>query len=493
MTDAPPPLDALPLLFRAANLIHDAFLITTARLEQPGPQIIYVNRAFTEMTGYSASEVVGRSPRFLQGEATSRETTDRMKECLRVGKDFDGRVVNYRKDGGEYVVELRIRPICNEMGKVTHFFSLQRDVTHDEATSAHLRRLEQAVEQTHDSILMFGADGRVYFANSAYLEWSGLPMDEVLHRPVWRLPGHPEKRLDLDFARQHLSKGEPWQREYDVTVPGAGEIKSRSVFTTVSPVRGEDGAGGFVAICRDLTERNRVWSVAEAHRVADDMGQIFAFIRHELGNPLNSIKSALTVLESEDDPLSDRQSGYVSRILEEVSRLEFFLTALRSFGMHDRLRIEKLNVARVLDRFHSVYRKAADEKGVALRLRSPDDVFVMADEQALFQVLAQLVGNAFDAVAGHSEPEVTIDCRRVARRVRLSIQDNGVGVSKADLERVTKPFFTTKRDSAGLGLALVGKLLSKMGGTLRIESTPGKGTRVAVEFLQQEAPAEKGS
>ena len=94
-------VDSLPLLYRAANFIPDALLITTARLEPPGPQIIYVNRAFTELTGYSADEVVGRSPTILQGEATSKESLRRLERGLGRGEEFDDKLVAYRKDGKE--------------------------------------------------------------------------------------------------------------------------------------------------------------------------------------------------------------------------------------------------------------------------------------------------------------------------------------------------------------------------------------------------------
>lgn len=476
-----PALDSLPLLFRAANLIQDAFLITTADLDLPGPQIVYVNRAFTEMTGYSAEEVVGHSPRFLQGELTPRDVLLRLRVCLRHGVDFDGRLINYRKDGSQFLLDLRIRPIRNHDGEVTHFFAVQRDVSKETEQQTHLESLEQAVHQTLDSILMFGSDGRVHFANPSYLEWSGMSTRDVLGKRVWTLPGFPRTREDFSWARRQLAQGLSWQREYEADI---GPGNRRNLFTSISPVRRSDDAmGEFVAICRDVTERNRIETIADAHRAADQLGQIFAVIRHELGNPVNSVKSALTVLASEADPLSPRQSEYVSRILAEVARLEFLLVSLRSFGLFDRLRLEPIDVGRLMARVELLMTSEMQQRGIRLQVvPPPEGTVVSADEQGLLHVLVQLLKNSIDAVSASADPEIRVISEVAKRRLRLSVRDNGIGIPKDDLERAISPFFTTKKRAAGLGLASVSKLLSKMRGIVEIDSAPGVGTTVSIEL-----------
>lgn len=104
-------------------------LLTTANLDPPGPEIVYVNQAVTRTTGYTREELIGATPRIFQGSATDREVLDRLKAELRAGNSFEGRTWNHRKDGTPYQVEWTVTPLRLEGKKVDYFFSLQRDVT----------------------------------------------------------------------------------------------------------------------------------------------------------------------------------------------------------------------------------------------------------------------------------------------------------------------------------------------------------------------------
>ena len=119
----------LNVLRAAVEASGEAILITSADLDEPGPRIEYINPAFTRMTGYGIGEVVGRTPRFLQGPKTDLAVIDRMRIALTAGGPFQGETVNYRKDGSTYVVEWLITPIRDQDGRITRWISAQRDVT----------------------------------------------------------------------------------------------------------------------------------------------------------------------------------------------------------------------------------------------------------------------------------------------------------------------------------------------------------------------------
>lgn len=109
---------------------NDAVLITDAEsLDYPGPKIIYVNEAFTKMTGYEADEVIGQSPRILQGAKTSKVELIKLGRGLRNGENCEVTVVNYRKDGSEFWVNFTVIPVVDELGTHTHWIGVQRDVT----------------------------------------------------------------------------------------------------------------------------------------------------------------------------------------------------------------------------------------------------------------------------------------------------------------------------------------------------------------------------
>ena len=112
-----------------AETVSDGVLVTSADLDPPGPRIEYVNAGFTRITGYEPEEVLGQTPRILQGPRTDRATLDRLREALSRGESFLGTAINYRKDGTEYVNEWLINPSRDADGRILRWVSAQRDVS----------------------------------------------------------------------------------------------------------------------------------------------------------------------------------------------------------------------------------------------------------------------------------------------------------------------------------------------------------------------------
>jgi len=126
---------------------NDIILVTTPDLDPPGPRIVYVNPAFEQLTGFQASEVIGLSPRILQGPRTDRVILDRIREQLGSGNEVSAKVLNFTKSGAPYWLDLRIVPIRNEHGEITHFASVQRDITLDR------RRVDELVRSADRDVL----------------------------------------------------------------------------------------------------------------------------------------------------------------------------------------------------------------------------------------------------------------------------------------------------------------------------------------------------
>lgn len=109
--------------------IKDAVVITEVSYHPPSSKIIYVNAAFTAMTGYTLSEVIGKSPRFLQGPNTAQSEIDRLSECMSRWESCEITIVNYKKNGEEFWVDLSISPMADHEGNYTHWIAIERDVT----------------------------------------------------------------------------------------------------------------------------------------------------------------------------------------------------------------------------------------------------------------------------------------------------------------------------------------------------------------------------
>ncbi|HET7314748.1 putative bifunctional diguanylate cyclase/phosphodiesterase [Salinisphaera sp.] len=146
--------ERLRLLESVVVHANDAVLITEAEpIDLPGPRIVYCNAAFTRTTGYAEAEVLGKTPRILQTEKTNRESLDRLRKALKKWAPIEVELLNTRKDGREFWVELSIVPVADERGWYTHWVSVQRDVTERKqaeeiASRARIAHAENLVLET---------------------------------------------------------------------------------------------------------------------------------------------------------------------------------------------------------------------------------------------------------------------------------------------------------------------------------------------------------
>jgi two-component system, LuxR family, sensor kinase FixL len=119
----------LRLLATAIRDVKEGILITDGDLEPPGPRILFVNEALTQITGYSRDELIGKTPRIFQCPRTDRRLLDQVKDQLLQGNSFTVEIVNRRKDGRDYFTELHVSPVFDPAGRVTNYVATQRDVT----------------------------------------------------------------------------------------------------------------------------------------------------------------------------------------------------------------------------------------------------------------------------------------------------------------------------------------------------------------------------
>ncbi|HEY7165691.1 MAG TPA: sigma 54-interacting transcriptional regulator [Candidatus Binatia bacterium] len=189
------PAQLLNLLDTAVAQAKEAVLITSAQLELPGPEILFVNPAFCEMTGYAPGEVLGKTPRILQGPESNRAMLQRLRETLARGEPFSGETVNYRKDRTEYYVEWDISPVRSNDGRIEYFLSIQRNVTERKAAEQRLQDLLAELEKSRGDLLSIlnelrigtaitDKTGRVLFLNAVAQEI--FPRGKNLSDSNWR-------------------------------------------------------------------------------------------------------------------------------------------------------------------------------------------------------------------------------------------------------------------------------------------------------------------
>lgn len=235
---------------------------------------------------------------------------------------------------------------------------------------------------------------------------------------------------------------------------------------------------------RDISEKVRLESIAQAVNTMDNIGYIFSGVRHEIGNPLNSLKMALSVLRKNLDHF-ERETviEYIDRGLADVGRVEFLLKSMKSFAALERVELRDVELGGFLRSFQSLVEREFCERGIALVFDESSGLgLVRIDSRALHQALLNLLANAADALKGVVDPEIHVFAEERDQLVRLVVADNGQGISEEQRQHLFKPFNTNKPSGNGLGLVITRKLLAQIDAVIEIESSPGNGTLAIISL-----------
>lgn len=234
----------------------------------------------------------------------------------------------------------------------------------------------------------------------------------------------------------------------------------------------------------DITEKARLESIAQTVNTMDNIGIVFSGIRHEIGNPLNSMKMAMSVLRANLATFpAETVTAYVDRALAEIARMEYMLRALKSFSIFETFEISNVDLADFIVRFLQVVSDDFAARGVPLHFSRPaTPLVVQADPRALHQVLINLLANAADALAARPAPEVRIEIAAQDGFAWLQVRDNGCGMDEEQLRQLFLPFHTSKAGGNGLGLVITRKLLAGMACSIEIDSIVGYGTTATISL-----------
>lgn len=288
-----------------------------------------------------------------------------------------------------------------------------------------------------------------------------------------------DERVDYAAVRRLFGGGDKVSGEPDAPHRGSRRLNGQLVgFTTY---RNQNIIWTFF---RDISNKARLEAVAEAMELANSLGHVFAAVRHEIGNPINSAKMALSVLERNFDSLGREGAlDYIREVLCEIDRVSDLLYSLRSFSLYEEVEAKSIDLDRFLEEFVGFAHRDLMHRGIDLMLEIVDSgLQVQADPRALRQVLINLLANAADAMAGKEDAKATLRASRSGDFALLELRDNGPGIPEEVLADLFKPFFTTKEQGTGLGLPIARKMLARMSATVTIENNPGGGASVMISL-----------
>jgi two-component system sensor histidine kinase HydH len=230
----------------------------------------------------------------------------------------------------------------------------------------------------------------------------------------------------------------------------------------------------------DVTEIKKLEAQVRRHDRLVALGKMAAGVAHEVRNPLSSIKGFATLLGSRFPAKSEE--GEAARLLiNEVERLNRSITELLTYARPLPLTIAEVAIEPFIEASLKLIQSDAKELDVAVHqeialVRKQ----VRLDKDRLNQVLLNLYLNSLQAMEHGGELRVAV--REGARpgTLEISVRDTGCGIAADILERVMDPYFTTKPEGTGLGLAMVYKIIDEHGGTIKISSKEGEGTTVTI-------------
>jgi len=231
-----------------------------------------------------------------------------------------------------------------------------------------------------------------------------------------------------------------------------------------------------------VTEKLRLESIAESVTTMNSIGYVFSGVRHEIGNPINSAKMSLNVLQHKlDSATKEVVRDYVDRALGEIGRVEHLLKSLRNYNLYETPELEDLDLSAFLEKFLQLVKEDFDKKGIAVTCEvSRNAQWAFADPRALQQALLNIMTNAGDALGGRPAAAITLSVSKEFERIRVRVADNGSGMTEKQQQDLFKPFYTSKPKGTGLGLVIVKKMLTRMNGDIEITSRLNEGTIVTI-------------
>jgi PAS domain S-box-containing protein len=474
--------DLMRLLVTAVVKAEDVFLITEAEpVDHPGPRILYVNDAFEKMTGYTREEVLGQTPRILQGPKTDRAALDRIKAALKQWQPVREEMTNYHKDGTEFTVDLSIVPIADENGWYTHWMAIQRDTTEQTRVRQQLAedeaRLHFLTEAMPQLLWTASPEGSCQFVSQACAYFMGTPTKDVLGAG-WLQFIHPDdsERTGKVWA-EALQTGQTFVTEYRLRRRDGEYIwfLHRAV-----PRRGETGKiMEWIGSSTDIEQQKRSEDAIRQTEKLAAVGRLASSIAHEINNPLTSVTNLLYLLSNQTS-LSRVAKEYVKSAQEELARVSEITTQTLRFHKQSTSAVPT-RISEVLDNVLAFYRPrfVAAQVQVLREYKKIEQITCFAGD--IRQAFANLIGNALEA----SQPGGRLRLRlrpslswryRVRVGVRVTIADTGTGMDADVMRRAFEPFYTTKGiTGTGLGLWITKDLIAKHDGIISMRSSTRTG------------------
>lgn len=477
--------------------VRDVIVVTDPILELPGPRIVFANSALENMTGYTPDEVIGQNPRIFQGPKTDRASLKLIREHLLQKKSLTIELLNYSKNGQEYWIEASISPIRDKSGEITHFISVQRDITDRKLTELALANREALyrllTDQMRDVIVLAHINGGIEYVSPSCQFVYGYTSEEMKAFGLWHLV-YSEDLSIIQRAWAECQSGIITTVEWRAIHKLGHSIWVETLLTPLT--NDEKRVDQVILTSRDITKRRLLEDQLRQTQKMDAIGKLAGGIAHDFNNLLTVINGSVELFLStfpQDYP--DRE--LLESIKEAGIRGAKLTRQLLAFSRQQIVKPELFDLNQVVQESCRMLSRLIGED-IQLVIELPEESLIIeADKGQIDQLLLNLVLNSRDAMP--TGGRIIIQTKAVellagqliyplscppGRYASLSVTDSGQGIPPELINRVFEPFFTTKPigKGTGLGLATVHGIVAQRGGGINVKSQLGSGTTIDVYF-----------
>lgn len=471
-------------------------------ITDPQASILYANRAFEQLTGYSRLEVLGNNESILSHQLTPHQVYQDLWNTIKAKRTWSGTLVNLRKDGGDYLAELTVAPVLNSQGEISYFLGMHRDVTEQHRLHQEMLHQKALIESVLDAapimVALLDENRRVLLDNQ---ESKRLRGDPASPEPALRLLEALEAQAGVNLAA--LARSGHGFRMLEVRLDGLGGLGTRWFSCSGAWVaRPDPSTRGyfqdprqpepcFLLLADDVTPRRREMERARMEHLRASLAeqQLTQGMREALAAAIFQLQAPLNLIRAAAGMLGNAPQGQgLAAVLEQIiGSGQKALTVLNA-ALPDAVR-EPESLVNVNEILHEVISLAAERllaAGVLVHW-SPVPVLPLVHgcKTQLRGMCKYLLDNALDALKETSgmDREVRLRTDLVEDSLIIEIEDNGAGIPPELRFKVFEPFFSGwkhKHGRAGMGLTIAQEIANAHGGLIEISGVPPTGCRVRV-------------
>ncbi len=410
----------------------------------------------------------------------------------------------FRQGDKEMFVETSTNPIRDADGKTIGVSYFIRDITERKRAEEERVRLQTAIEQADESIVITDSDGMIVYVNPSFVRTTGYSRKEAIGQHISFIRSGRHDKAFFDDMLDTITSGGVWKGHFLSKKKDGTYYDEES---TISPVKNNKGEiTHYVALMRDVTQEFVLEQQLRQAQKMEAIGKLAGGIAHDFNNILSAIIGFTEMTLYNCDNVQDVR-GNMNQVLKAAERAEELVKQILTFSRRGGEHKKPIRLSAVMNDSMKLLR-ATIPSTIEIRHIAESDARVLADITQMQQLYMNLCTNAAYAMrekGGKLEvrlTEVLLDYEesmhykdiQPGHYLKSTVRDNGTGIPLDILDRIFDPFFTTKDvgEGTGMGLAMVHGIVKQHGGAITVASTPGLGTTFTILLPRvEEVPEEE--